>query len=145
MELVIVAHDNVSSQYVRQPTVVAKIFDSLNVTVAATIRRKLVTDATPTRRPEGTHMLRWLAKSISHHATPEKQAERALHELRMGLFQAEQRLLDAQLQADYFRSHIAFCEEVLKTGIEQVSDHRKGQHDTTSPELRPNLKLTASQ
>ncbi|MCG5076802.1 hypothetical protein [Paraburkholderia tagetis] len=91
-------------------------------------------------------MLRWLSNVIAHHAaTPEKQAERALGELRMALFQAEQRVLDAQLQAEYYRVRIAFCEEVLKTGIEQVSDHRKVQHEAPTHELRPNLKLTTAQ
>ncbi|MBP0589692.1 hypothetical protein J8I87_08165 [Paraburkholderia sp. LEh10] len=91
-------------------------------------------------------MLGWIAKLISQHApTPEKQAERALSELRMGLFQAEQRVLDAQLQADYYRSRIAFCEQVVKTGIEQVSDHRKSPHETVIDSSRPSLKLTAAQ
>jgi len=91
-------------------------------------------------------MLHWLANLIAHHApTPEKQAERALNELRMGLFQAEQRVLDAQMQADYYRTRIAFCEEVVKTGIEQVSDHRKSPHEAAVDTSRPNLKLTAAQ
>ena len=91
-------------------------------------------------------MLNWLANLISHHApTPEKQAERALTELRMGLFQAEQRVLDAQLQADYYRSRIAFCEQVVKAGIEQVYDHRKSSPEVSIENLRPNLKLTAAQ
>jgi hypothetical protein len=90
-------------------------------------------------------MLRWLANLIAHHpATPERQAERALGELRMALFQAEQRVLDAQLRADFYRSRIAFCEAVQKAGIEQVSDRRKGQCETATPELRPNLKVSTS-
>jgi hypothetical protein len=91
-------------------------------------------------------MLRWLSHLIAHNAaTPEKQAERALGELRIALFQAEQRVMDAQLQAEYYRTRIAFCEEVLKAGIEQVSDQRKRQRETVPQELRPNLKLTTSQ
>jgi len=90
-------------------------------------------------------MLRWLTRWASHHTpAPERHAERALDELRMELFQAEQRVLDAQMHADYYRSRIAFCEEVLKKGIEQVSDERKGQHETSQP-LRAGLKLTATQ
>ena len=90
-------------------------------------------------------MLRWLSNLIAHNAaTPEKQAERALGELRMALFQAEQRVMDAQLQAEYYRSRIAFCEEVVKAGIEQVSDQRKGQRETATRDLRPSLKLTTS-
>ncbi|WP_239482904.1 hypothetical protein [Paraburkholderia sp. C35] len=68
-----------------------------------------------------------------------------MSELRMGLFQAEQRVLDAQLQADYYRSRIAFCEQVAKTGIEQVSDRRKLPQDLSLDNARPSLKLTAAQ
>jgi hypothetical protein len=95
---------------------------------------------------EGSMMLQWLIRWASHHsAAPERQAERALHDLRMELYQAEQRVLDAQMQADYYRSRIAFCEEVQKKGIEQVSDDRRG-HQEVPPPLRPaGLKLTAAQ
>lgn len=90
-------------------------------------------------------MLRWLANWASSYApTPEKQAERALRELRMELFQAEQRVLDAQSHANYYRVRIAFCEEVLRQGIEQVSDHRKDQFETLNA-ARPSLKLTSAQ
>ncbi|RKR31571.1 hypothetical protein [Paraburkholderia sp. BL17N1] len=90
-------------------------------------------------------MLRWITNWASHHApTPEKRSERALNELRMELFQAEQRVLDAQMHADYYRSRIAFCEAVFKQGIEQVSDQRKRQEDAVH-ELRPGLRLTATQ
>jgi len=91
-------------------------------------------------------MLHWLSNLIAHNAaTPEKQAGRALGELRVALFQAEQRVLDAQLQAEYYRLRISFCEEVRTTGIEPVSDQRKGQHEAVMHDLRPNLKLTGSQ
>jgi hypothetical protein len=82
-------------------------------------------------------MLRWIANWALHNAlTPEKQAERALRELRLELFQA--------LHADYYRARLAFCEEVIKSGIEQVADQRKGQQET-SQVSRPGLKLTAAQ
>ncbi|HLX03300.1 MAG TPA: hypothetical protein VKS80_14440 [Trinickia sp.] len=90
-------------------------------------------------------MLRWIANWASNHApTPEKQAERALNELRMELFQAEQRVLDAQMHADYYRARLTFLEEVTKKGIEQVSDQRKGTQET-SQALRPGVKLAAAQ
>ncbi|PLZ01697.1 hypothetical protein CY652_15105 [Burkholderia sp. WAC0059] len=90
-------------------------------------------------------MLNWIVKWASHHApSPERQAESALIELRMELFRAEQRVLDAQIHADYYRSRIAFCEEVLKKGIEQVYDYRNDQHETFQAP-RPSLKLTAAQ
>ncbi|MGF6599686.1 hypothetical protein P3T23_004414 [Paraburkholderia sp. GAS448] len=90
-------------------------------------------------------MLRWIANwAVRHAPTPEKQAEGALRELRLELFQAEQRVLDAQIHADYYRARLAFCEEVVKKGIEQVSDQRTGQQET-SKALWPGLKLTAAQ
>jgi hypothetical protein len=67
-------------------------------------------------------MLQWIASWVVRSAlTPEKQAEKALRELRLELFQAEQRILDAQMHADYYRGRLAFCEAVLKSGIELVS------------------------
>lgn len=85
-----------------------------------------------------------LRNLIVHHApTPEKQAERALRDLRMELFQAEQHVLDAQLRADYYRARLTFLEEVVRKGIEQVSDQRKN-HDGEVPALYPGFKLTAA-
>ncbi|SEF13303.1 hypothetical protein SAMN02787142_8035 [Burkholderia sp. WP9] len=90
-------------------------------------------------------MLKWLANWAVHNAlTPEKQAERALRQLRLELFQAEQRILDAQMHADYYRARLAFCEQVIKDGIEQVADQRKGHLESTQVS-RPGLKLTAAQ
>ncbi|ANB72129.1 hypothetical protein AYM40_06895 [Paraburkholderia phytofirmans OLGA172] len=90
-------------------------------------------------------MLRWIANwAVNRALTPEKQAEKALRELRLELFQAEQRILDAQMHAEYYRTRLDFCEEVIKNGIEQVADKRKGQQDA-SQALRSALKLTAAQ
>lgn len=90
-------------------------------------------------------MLRWLANLIARRApTPEKQAERALADLRMALFEAEKRVLDARLQAEFYRTRIAFCEEVLQTGIEQTSNHRKEHEETLTPDPGVSLKLTSS-
>jgi hypothetical protein len=98
-----------------------------------------------TCKEESFTMLQWLIRWASRQsAAPERLAERALHDLRMELYQAEQRVLDAQMQADYYRTRIAFCEEVLKKGIEQVSDDRREQHEV-SPHVRPGLKLSAAQ
>jgi hypothetical protein len=82
-------------------------------------------------------MLRWLASWAARYApTVEQQAQKALPELRMELFQAEQRILDAQVHADYYRSRLVFCESVLKNGIEQVSDlRREPQTPRTGPKL----------
>lgn len=88
-------------------------------------------------------MLRWIAHlAMSHAPTPEKQAERALSELRMELYQAEQRVLDAQMHADYYRARITFLEDVVKRGIERVSDQRKGKQESAHA-LRAGLKFTA--
>jgi hypothetical protein len=90
-------------------------------------------------------MLRWLANVFAHHApTPEKQADRAMKDLRMDLFQAEQQVIDAQLRADYYRARLTFLEEVTRMGIEQVSDQRKC-HEEKPQALRSALKLTAAQ
>jgi hypothetical protein len=90
-------------------------------------------------------MLRWISNwAVRKIPAPEKQAENALRELRLELFHAEQRILDAQMHADYFRARLTFCEAVLKNGIEQVSDRRKEQH-TGWHALRTGPKLTAAQ
>jgi hypothetical protein len=94
---------------------------------------------------EGFSMLRWIANWAARYApTVEQQAEKALPELRLQLFQAEQRILDAQIHADYYRARLAFCESVLKNGIEHVSDQRK-EPQIDSPPLRVAPKLTAAQ
>ncbi|MFX3546406.1 MULTISPECIES: hypothetical protein [Ralstonia] len=79
---------------------------------------------------------------MNHAPSPEKQAERALSELRMELYQAEQRVLDAQMHADYYRARITFLEDVVKKGIERVSDQRKGKQESAHA-LRAGLKFTA--
>lgn len=90
-------------------------------------------------------MLMWIANWAARHApTPEKQAERALDELRMELFRAEQQVLDAQLRAEYYRSRLIFLEDVTRKGIEAVYDQRKGQQDVSQP-TRPGPRLTAAQ
>ncbi|AZG15588.1 MULTISPECIES: hypothetical protein [Cupriavidus] len=58
--------------------------------------------------------------------TPEKIAEKELQDMRLTLFQAERRLLEAQMQVDYYRNMIAFLEEVGATGVEGVADRRFG-------------------
>ena len=89
-------------------------------------------------------MLRWMTHLAAHHApTPEKQAQKALNELRMELFQAEQRVLDAQMHADYYRARLTFFEEVMKHGVEAVSDRRKVEQPSAPP-LQGGLKLTAA-
>ena len=88
-------------------------------------------------------MLRWIAHWAMNHApSPEKQAERALNELRMELYHAEQRVMDAQMHADYYRARITFLEDVVKKGIERVSDQRKGKQESAHA-LRAGLKFTA--
>jgi hypothetical protein len=89
-------------------------------------------------------MLPWIANWAARYApTVEQQAEKALPELRLELFQAEQRILDAQVHADYYRARLAFCESFLRNGIEHVSDQRK-EPQTDSSTLRTGPKLTAA-
>ena len=57
--------------------------------------------------------------------TPEKIAARELENMRLTLFQAERRLLEAQMQVDYCRDVIAFLEDVAATGVEGVVDKRR--------------------
>ncbi|AOY96630.1 hypothetical protein BKK79_34480 [Cupriavidus sp. USMAA2-4] len=57
--------------------------------------------------------------------TPEKIAARELENMRLTLFQAERRLLEAQMQVDYYRDVIAFLEDVAATGVEGVVDKRR--------------------
>ena len=88
-------------------------------------------------------MFRWIANwALLHSVTPEKQAERALGELRLELFQAEQRVLDAQMHADYYRARLVFLEAVIKNGIERVSDQRKDKQESP-PSVRTGLRFTA--
>ncbi|WP_179402309.1 hypothetical protein [Burkholderia guangdongensis] len=64
-------------------------------------------------------MLNWISRWAMRHApTPEKTAASMLVTARMELFTAEQRVIDAKLQADYWRTRVSFLEEVQKQGIE---------------------------
>jgi hypothetical protein len=74
------------------------------------------------------NMLRWIANWAARYApTVEQQAEKALPELRLALFQAEQRILDAQVHADYYRARLAFCESVLKNGMSRSATSERAQ------------------
>lgn len=69
--------------------------------------------------------------------TPEKIAEKELQDMRLTLFQAERRLLEAQMQVDYYRNMIAFLEEVGATGVECVADRRfASQPPAEAPQLQ---------
>jgi len=68
--------------------------------------------------------------------TPEKIAEKELQDMRLTLFQAERRLLEAQMQVDYYRNMIAFLEEVGATGVEGVADRRFGSAHIEAPALQ---------
>ncbi|ODV41577.1 hypothetical protein AWV79_35195 [Cupriavidus sp. UYMMa02A] len=68
--------------------------------------------------------MRWLANLFSP-PTPEKIAERELQDMRLTLFQAERRLLEAQMQVAYYRDMVAFLEDVATKGVEDVVDKRR--------------------
>ncbi|MBI0330160.1 hypothetical protein [Burkholderia plantarii] len=64
-------------------------------------------------------MLNWISRWAMRQApTPEKAAASMLVTARMELFAAEQRVIDAKLQSDYWRTRVSFLEEVQKQGIE---------------------------
>ncbi|MEK6425240.1 MAG: hypothetical protein V4801_37165 [Burkholderia gladioli] len=58
---------------------------------------------------------RW---AMRHAPTPEKSAASMLVTARMELFAAEQRVIDAKTQAEYWRTRVSFLEEVQKQGID---------------------------
>lgn len=60
---------------------------------------------------------------------PEELAENGLRELRLELFQAEQRVFDAQMHAACYRMHLSFFDDMIEKGIEKVADRRKGQRE----------------
>ncbi|WP_193727750.1 hypothetical protein [Paraburkholderia franconis] len=89
-------------------------------------------------------MLKWLIRWASHQcADPERLADRALRELRVKLYRAEQLILDARMEADYYCTRIVFCEAVVRKGIEQVSDVRRACQEM-SPRLWPELELSGA-
>ncbi len=64
-------------------------------------------------------MVNWISRWAMRHApTPEKTAASMLVTARMELFAAEQRVIDAKLQSDYWRTRVSFLEEVQRQGIE---------------------------
>ncbi|AJX12456.1 hypothetical protein WJ95_18280 [Burkholderia ubonensis] len=64
-------------------------------------------------------MLNWISRwALRHAPTPEKTAASMIITARMELFAAEQRVIDAKLQADYWRTRVSFLEEVQRQGIE---------------------------
>ncbi|MFJ1260831.1 hypothetical protein [Cupriavidus sp. CuC1] len=66
-----------------------------------------------------------LFSSLVNPPSPEKIAARELQNMRLTLFQAERRLLDAQMHVDYYRDMVAFLEDVQATSIECVIDKRR--------------------
>jgi len=82
--------------------------------------------------------MRWLANLFSP-PTPEKIAERELQDMRLTLFQAERRLLEAQMQVAYYRDMVAFLEDVSAKGVEDVVDMRRGAAPVMAPRSAPGL------
>jgi len=62
--------------------------------------------------------------------------------MRLTLFQAERRLLEAQMQVDYYRDVIAFLEDVAATGVEGVVDKRRAAARPPQVDARPVPGLT---
>lgn len=73
--------------------------------------------------------------------SPEKIAARELQNMRLALFQAERRLMEAQMQVDYYRDLVSFLEDVAATGVERVVDKRRVSTPSLmdQPRLAPGL------
>jgi hypothetical protein len=69
-------------------------------------------------------------RSVFHPASPEKVAAKELQQMRLTLFQSERRLLNAQIQAAYYRDIVAFMEDVASSGLESVVDRRAAPAQT---------------
>lgn len=79
--------------------------------------------------------------------TPEKLAERELQNMRLTLFQAERHLVEAQMQVDYYRTLVAFLEDVSATGVENVADKRfppAPNAQPPGPRIAPNFSAVSS-
>lgn len=76
--------------------------------------------------------------------SPEKIAAKELQDMRLALFQAERRLLEAQMQVDYYRDMVGFLEEVATAGVEQVVDKRRAS-EAAAAEQAERAEAAASQ
>ncbi len=83
-------------------------------------------------------MVNWISRwALRHAPTPEKSAASMLVTARMELFTAEQRVIDAKLQADYWRTRVSFLEEVQKQGIDPwVSARAQKADDAPAAAMR---------
>lgn len=64
-------------------------------------------------------MTRWIRRLMLKHApTPEKAAASMLIDARMQLFTAEQRVIDANIQLEYWRARVVFLEDVQARGVQ---------------------------
>lgn len=72
--------------------------------------------------------------------TPEKIAAKELHDMRLALFQAERRLMEAQMQVDYYRDLVAFLEDVAARGVESVVDQRRAAAGETTKAAAPQVQ-----
>lgn len=87
-------------------------------------------------------MLQWLENlALRCVPDPQRRAEVGLKEIRLELFMAEQRVLEAEIHAAFYRLRLSFFEDVAKMGIEQVADQRRGQREILTPP-RAGRKLT---
>ncbi|MDF3835887.1 hypothetical protein P3W85_23480 [Cupriavidus basilensis] len=57
--------------------------------------------------------------------SPERIAAKELQSMRLILFQAERRLLDAQMRVNYYREMVDFLADVQASGLEHVIDKRR--------------------
>ncbi|MFC4433685.1 hypothetical protein [Cupriavidus respiraculi] len=77
--------------------------------------------------------------------TPERIAAREVQNMRLALYQAERRLLEAQMQVDYYRGLVGFLEDVATTGVENVVDKRREASHHAVPAIEENHSPQPSQ
>ncbi|MGH8779003.1 hypothetical protein [Paraburkholderia sp.] len=67
-------------------------------------------------------MTKWIRRLMLKHApTPEKAATSMLIDARMQLFTAEQRVIDANIQLEYWRARVVFLEDVQIRGVQSYA------------------------
>ncbi|SDY45106.1 hypothetical protein SAMN04515617_114142 [Collimonas sp. OK242] len=59
--------------------------------------------------------------------TPEKMAENELRDTRLGLYQSERQLLEAEMRVDYYRNVLSFLEAISVDGVESVAESQRSK------------------
>jgi hypothetical protein len=68
----------------------------------------------------------WFNKLVTKYIlTPEKMAENELRDTRLGLYQSERQLLEAEMRVDYYRNVLSFLEAITVDGVESVAESQR--------------------